>query len=114
MTRHKDEICLLQMLDYARKALQLAVDRKRSDLDDDMALRYALTHLICITGEAASRVPPDVRAMHPEVPWNLAKGMRNRLIHGYDIVDLDIIWETVVNDLPELVRVLEPIAETKG
>ena len=56
-----------------------------------------------IIGEAARRLTPAVRGQFPEIPWNLLTGMRNILIHDYDDVDLDIVWDTVQRDLPPLV-----------
>jgi uncharacterized protein with HEPN domain len=62
-----------------------------------------------IVGEAASRVPEEVRLLHPTIPWRVAANMRNRLIHGYDLIDYDIVFDTVTVDLPNLVRMLDPI-----
>jgi uncharacterized protein with HEPN domain len=62
-----------------------------------------------VVGEAASRMPPTERANYPQIPWNQVIGVRNRLVHGYDRVDLDILWEIVSHDLPPLVAELEKI-----
>lgn len=55
-----------------------------------------------VLGEAAGKIPAPVRAGFPEIPWTEMVGMRNRLIHEYFGVDLDIIWQTVCDDLPPL------------
>lgn len=55
-----------------------------------------------ILGEAATQVPQDYRQQHPEIPWGFMAGMRNRLIHGYFLVDLDVVWRTIQNDIPLL------------
>ena len=55
-----------------------------------------------ILGEAANRIPEDYRQQHPEIPWGFMAGMRNRLIHGYFLVDLDILWRTIQADVPVL------------
>lgn len=68
-----------------------------------------MQRLVEIVGEAATRVSAETRARLPELPWRPAIGMRNRLIHGYDIVDVDTVWGTVVLDLPPLVAQLEVI-----
>ncbi|NIV30544.1 MAG: DUF86 domain-containing protein, partial [Anaerolineae bacterium] len=65
--------------------------------------------LLEIVGEAANRVPRGVRARHPEIPWSQIEALRNRLIHGYNAVDLDILWQIVVHDLPPLAAALESI-----
>jgi len=67
-----------------------------------------------IIGEAAGRVPPEVQDHHPSLPWREAIGARNRLIYGYDFVDLDILWEIVSTDLPQLVLQVEKVIETEG
>jgi uncharacterized protein with HEPN domain len=88
------------MLDYAQKAVALSRGRKRKDLEDDLTFNLALTRLIEVIGEAANRVPEDYQESHPEIPWAQIIGMRNRLIHGYDEVDLNFLWSVVQNDLP--------------
>ena len=102
-------IGLRHMLDYAREAITLVRGKSRADLDSDRLLNLALVRLIEMVGEAANRVPSNERTQYPEVPWAQIIGMRNRLIHGYDFVDFDILWQTVVEDLPGLVAVLKRI-----
>ena len=63
-------------------------------------------------GEAANRVPEEVRAQHPDLPWLQMIAARNRLIHGYDSVDFDIIWAIIKDDLPILIIRLEDILKT--
>ena len=66
-----------------------------------------MARLLEIVGEAATRVSRDARGRHPEVLWSAISGLRNRLIHGYDAVDLDILWDIVEHDLPALVLELK-------
>ena len=82
----------------------------RAALDANRMLTLALTHLLEILGEAANRVPPEEQAKHPHIPWQQLIGLRNRLIHGYDQVDLDILWQIVTRDLPALTEELARIA----
>ena len=96
------------MARHAREALALAGSRSRRDLDADRMFELALTRLLEIIGEAASRVPLDVRDRYPGVPWRDVIDCRNRLIHGYDTLDLDIVWAIVANDLPQLLEALPP------
>jgi len=63
-------------------------------------------------GEAANRVPEEVRTQYSELPWLQMIAARNRLIHGYDSVDFDILWIIVTNDLPVLIIQLEKILES--
>lgn len=87
----------------------MAQGRQRADLDSDRLLELALLHLITMLGEAANRVHKEAQAQYPEVAWPMIVGMRNRLIHGYDEIDFDILWQTVVEDLPPLIAVLEKV-----
>ncbi len=73
----------------------------------DRVLSLALVRLLEIVGEAARRVSDETREAHPEVPWSQIVGLRNRLIHGYDSVDLEILWRILSDDLPRLIEALE-------
>ena len=89
----------------------MARGRQRADLDTDRQLNLALVRLLEIIGEAANRVPDDQRACAPNVPWPQIVSLRNRLIHGYDEVDFDILWQIVTHDLPRLITALKaPLA----
>ncbi len=102
------------MLDAANEAITFAAGRARTDLDVDRMLVHALVRCVEIIGEAASHVTVPYRALHPELPWTAIVGMRNRLVHAYFDVDLDRVWDTVQQDLPDLVRNLEPLVSKSG
>ncbi len=106
-----DEIQLRHMLDATREALAFTSDKTRSDLDSNRMLSLALIHLLEIIGEAANGVSNNFRESLPEIPWNFIIKMRNRLIHGYFDVDLDIVWQTISTDLPALLKQLENAIE---
>ena len=95
------------MPDYAREALSLVQGRGREELDTDRQLNLALVRLLEIVGEATARVPEEERLRLPEIPWSQIISLRNRLIHGYDDVDPDIIWNIVTRNLPSLVKALK-------
>ena len=97
------------MLAHAREAVILVQDKVRADLDHDRVLNLALVRLLEVIGEAAGRVSKEKRARHPDIPWTQNIGMRNRLIHGYDSVDNDILWQILSRDLPPLVEALKRI-----
>jgi uncharacterized protein with HEPN domain len=109
MSRDDPNVRLRHMLDYSREAVGLLRDRKRADLDSDRTLGLAILRCVEIVGEAASRVPVDTKQCYQNIPWPQIIGMRNRLVHGYDIVDYDIVWSTVTQDLPPLIAELEKI-----
>jgi uncharacterized protein with HEPN domain len=109
MPRHDPQVRLQHRLEYAREAIGLMRDKKRADLDTDRTLGLATLRCLEIVGEAASHVPESLRHQHPQIPWPQIIGTRNRLVHGYDLVDYDIIWSTVTEDLPPLIAELEKI-----
>lgn len=104
MSRRDDALRLRHMRDHAAEVIELARGRVRSDLDTDRLFALGLTRLLEIVGEAAARVTDETRAQMPQVAWPDIVGLRNRLIHGYDSVDYDILWDVVQHDLPPLVN----------
>jgi uncharacterized protein with HEPN domain len=70
--------------------------------------------LLEIIGEAAVRTSAGCRARHPAVPWGAMIGLRNRLIHGYDSIDLDILWEVLTRDLPQVRSLLLDVLRQEG
>jgi len=98
------------ILDAARQATELIRGRRRADLDADVTLSLSLTRLLEIIGEAARGLSPAFREAHADVPWHKMAGMRDRLVHAYFDVNLDVVWQTVTQDLPPLIGRLEDIA----
>lgn len=109
MSRHEDSTLLRDMLEHACLARDAARDRSRSDLDADRVFRAACERLVEIIGEAASHVTDEMQNAHPEIPWRKMVGTRNILIHGYARIDLDILWNILEIDLPDLVGKLEQV-----
>jgi uncharacterized protein with HEPN domain len=101
------------MMEYAEEAKNLARETTREKLATDRKLELALTRLVEIIGEAAARVSPQAREQYPDIPWIEMTGLRNRLIHGYDAVDLDILWDILMEDLPPLIQRLRSILDIK-
>jgi uncharacterized protein with HEPN domain len=107
MSRHEDRVSLKDMLTHAREAVELLGKGTRKDLKENRMMQLALTRLVEIIGEAANRVSPEMKQRAPELPWPEIVGMRNRLVHGYDVVDLDLLYDTIKTDLPPLLKALE-------
>ena len=101
-----DEVRVAHMVDAARRVMKATGGRTRSDLDTDDLLAPALVHWITVVGEAAGRVSPEWRARVPGLPWGEIVGMRNKLIHGYYDVDLDVVWRVARQEIPSLVTLL--------
>lgn len=84
-------------------------DLSFSDFDKDEKTQYAVIRCIEVIGEAVKRLPEDFRANNSEIPWKAMAGMRDRLIHGYDVVDNEIVWNTVQNTIPNLLSKIEEL-----
>ncbi|MBP9022655.1 MAG: DUF86 domain-containing protein [Spirochaetes bacterium] len=95
------------------RSAELIIDfTKDIDFDSfskDLKTRYAVIRCFEVMGEAAKRIPDEIRNKYPAIPWKIISAMRDRLIHGYDVVDDSVLWKTVVLDLPELLKNLRKI-----
>lgn len=107
-----DRVRIQHMLDAARQGVTFCVGRGRSDLEADQMFRRAPLHAIQEIGEAASRVSEGSRERVPGLPWTKIVGMRHLMVHTYWSVNLDLVWEVGLRDLPELIERLE--AATAG
>ena len=114
MSRRDDTVSLRQMLEHAQEAFDMAEGRDRADLDTDRMFNLAMTRLIEIVGEAAGRVTRETQQQYDQIPWAEIVGLRNRLIHGYDAVNLDILWQIIQADLPPLIAQLKGILGDAG
>ena len=99
-----DRVYLGHMLDMAQKALNLIKNKQRADYDSDETLRLALAHLLQVIGEAASHVSKECRDSQPQILWKVVIGMRHKVVHDYMDVNEDVVWGTVIQDLPLLVN----------
>jgi uncharacterized protein with HEPN domain len=102
------------MLDHAKEAVALIAGNGRAELQDNRVLELALIRLVEIVGEASVKVSSETQAKYPSIPWPQVIGMRNRLIHGYGSVDLDVLWDTIEVDLPPLIVEIEKIMGQAG
>ncbi|MFA6243750.1 MAG: DUF86 domain-containing protein [Candidatus Hydrogenedentales bacterium] len=95
------------MIEAAREAVSFVEGLDRTDLDSNRQLQLSLVRCVEIVGEAAARLSDDFRSKHPEIPWSDIIGMRNRLVHAYFDIDLNLVWQTVRVELPQLSDLLE-------
>ncbi len=107
--RNEDRIRIQHMIDAGREAMEFSSGRCRADLNTNRMLVLSLVKSVEILGEAASKVSEELRNDYPDLPWREMVTMRNRLIHGYFDINLDIVWQTVITELPSLVAALESI-----
>ena len=106
MTLRDDRVSIRHALDAARRAIALTAAWQRADLDLETLPTLGVIRLLEVLGEAANAVSRNTQEAHPEIPWRKMSGLRNRLIHGYFNVNLDIVWDTLRDDMPPLVEVL--------
>ncbi len=104
-----DAIRLRHMLDAAKEARSFIQNETRASLDVDRKLGLALIKSIEIVGEAAAKITKECCEALPQIPWSNIIGTRNRLIHAYFDINLDILWKTVTEDISELIDELEKI-----
>jgi uncharacterized protein with HEPN domain len=104
----RDEATLLDIATAARLVLEFINGMDKVTFLDDIKTQSSVLHQLMVLGEGAKRLSDDFRARHPEIPWTLMAGMRDKLIHGYDIVDLEEVWKTANRDVPDFLQWLEP------
>jgi len=99
---------------YAALAEELVAGLEYEQFAADEEKALAVLHALQIIGEAAARLPASVKQRYPDVPWADVVGMRNLIVHGYYVVDLEIVWKTVRQDLPPLQRAIAETSENLG
>jgi uncharacterized protein with HEPN domain len=105
----RDEAYLLDILNAARKVIQYTAGVTEEEFEGSDLLQDATMRQLGIIGEAARKVSQEIRNAHPEIPWSEIIGMRNRLIHEYSRINLQRVWDTIQNDIPRLITLIEPL-----
>ena len=98
---------LVQILRAANLAREFVADVDHDRFLADVKTQAAVLHEITIIGEATKRLSDQLRTANPEIPWQMIAGMRDRLIHHYDNLDLEEVWRTATTDIPTLIDELE-------
>lgn len=106
----RDRKHLLDMLLEARRSARFVSGMDRDTFAADEVRWYAVLHALTILGEAAARVSREGREAHPEIAWPAIVGIRNRIVHEYFRVNVDTVWNTAVDDIPDLIPLLEAAA----
>jgi len=107
---HLSEIEFLKHIaDECRYLLKEAKTNTFDDFVQDERLSRAICRSLEIIGEACNKISPDTRAIYPNIPWREMSDIRNKIIHHYFGVDYDIVWDTVVTDIPQLAKSIHDI-----
>jgi uncharacterized protein with HEPN domain len=113
----KDDATAQDLLLAARAVREFVQEMTRDQFMDDFKTQCAVLQQIIVLGEAAKRLSRDFRAGHPSIPWQEIAGMRDRCVHGYDNINLQLVWEVTQTHAPLLADYLgkilpEPPSET--
>ena len=105
----RDDAYLLDMLLAARKVRQFTQGVGWEQFEKDDLIQNATMRQIQIIGEASRKVSVEYQQDHPEIPWLKIIGMRNKLVHEYFRIIPERVWDVVEKDIPELIRLVEPL-----
>ena len=104
MSKHRDDIVLKDIFNAAQLIPDFLGDITKDAFLDDWKTRSAVLYQLTVIGEAVKRLSTKFRATHKQIPWALMAGMRDHLIHAYDLVDWNEVWKTATKDIPDLLE----------
>lgn len=110
----RDEATLLDIAKAARLVMTFTQGMAKEDFLNDLKTQSAVLYQLLVIGEAVKRLSREFRAQHLDIPWSLVAGMRDHLIHGYDIVDWEEVWKTATSDVPDLLARIEPLLPSRS
>ena len=102
MSKREPTLFLYDILECVAKIEKYVSGMSYDDFESDERTVDAVLRNLEVIGEAARHVPDQLRRMYPDIPWRKIVGLRNVVIHEYFGVDLEIIWEIITRDLPDL------------
>ncbi|MEM3061811.1 MAG: DUF86 domain-containing protein [Candidatus Bathyarchaeia archaeon] len=107
----KDEACLKHILDAISKVEKFTEGVTKEGFFENVEKQYAVLRALEIIGEATKNLSRELKAKHRQVPWKDIAGMRDKLIHEYFGVNLELVWGTLKDKLPELKKQIYMILE---
>ena len=113
MRKNRDLASIIDIYQAAQKIYNFSQDTNRNDLSTDEMRLSAILYQITIMGEATKRLSTKFRQQHDSIPWKEIAGIRDKLIHNYDNVKLDVVWNVVSKEIPKLIEQLEPLLPAK-
>ena len=111
MSKRDWKLFIMDILEYIEKIESYISGVSYRKFMRDSKTKDAVVRNLEIIGEAANQVPKNIQQKYKEIPWSQIIGMRNRLIHGYFVVDYDIVWDIVSRELPDLKKKIKKILE---
>ena len=109
----QDETTLLDIARASRLILTFIEGFDEDAFLEDVKTQSSVLYQLLVVGEAIKRLSRPFRNQHPEIPWSLIAGMRDQLIHAYDLVDWEEVWKTSHTDVPELLKWIEKFLPQK-
>jgi uncharacterized protein with HEPN domain len=98
----RDEVVIHDIINASQLIIEFVKGLDQDNFTSDWKTRSAVLYQLTVIGEAVKRLSKEFRANNPEIPWTLIAGMRDNLIHGYDLVDWNEVWKTTTVDVPDL------------
>lgn len=105
----RDLVYLLDMLQSAERIQAFTAGMSQDAFEADLKTQDAVIRRLEVIGEAVRRPSVNFRAQYPHIPWSQIAGMRNKLIHEYDRVDLVAVWDVIEHDIPQLIAQISPL-----
>ncbi|MGG6270929.1 HepT-like ribonuclease domain-containing protein [Leptolyngbya sp. AN03gr2] len=103
------QLGLLDILNSAQLAIEFVAEMNQQEFEVDRKTQSAVLYQIAILGEAVKRLSPEFRSQHPDIPWSAMAGMRDKLIHDYEGVDVERVWLTLQSSIPALLQSITPL-----
>ncbi len=110
----RDRAVLLDIAAAARLVVSFVRGVDKAGFLGDVKTQSAVLYQLIVIGEAVKRLSAEFRVQHDGIPWSLVSGMRDHLIHGYDIVDWDEVWKTATDDVPGLLREIDRLVPSQS
>lgn len=108
-SKHEWRFYIDDMIDFAEKVMVYTEGLDQAGFEASGMTYDATLRNLELIGEAATHIPDEVRAAHPEIPWRMIIATRNQLIHGYLGIDNDTLWSIIQDDVPELLPMLKSL-----
>ena len=111
MSKHRDDIVLKDIINAAQLIAAFVEGFGKETFIDDWKTHSAVLYQLTVISEAVKRLSPEFRLVQKQVPWTSMTGMRDHLVHAYDLVDWDEVWETATRDVPSLLKQIEALSK---